>query len=495
MYKIFEGETLQQALFKMKIDLGADAVLVEHKVIKKGGLLGLFAKDVYVVKALPSAKIKNNSKQKKSNSQFSQGQESDFDKNAYLKKVQAIINEKKRMNGNETNKSSFNHVIDDDIMPVVKNVSQINQPSINNVYSPFPKNERSLSITEELKKSDLIKTTYNDKKTNSVKQGKNNNRYKNKNIEKDLNNNNGLNKEIQLLKNELKTISSTMGVVLEKIKQDELKYPGLLTRFYLFLIENEFEEETAEKIIKNVLNKLDRNNYDNYSLVRYEVGEELKKILQRKNTLKADNNSIKIFTVIGPTGVGKTTTLAKLGAYLTLEEEKEIAFLTLDTYRLAAVDQLKKYAGVLNVPMKVVYMPEEINESIMCYLKKDLILIDTAGRSPFDDIQMKELIDFVNAAKFDMEIALTLSATTKYSDLVEIVEKFSEVKFDQLIITKVDETISLGQIISIIDKFNIPISFIATGQDVPDHFEIFKPEIFIKLLFKKFEKIGNIELG
>lgn len=485
MYKIFEGESLQQALFKMKIDLGADAILVEHKVIKKGGVLGLFSKDVYVVKALPASDLKPSVKRHTpiNHSLMPSTDNFNFSKNEYIAKLQAAIKEKtKTPPPIHQAKNKFNHVIDDEIIPVLNSKKKV-PPKRNNVYSPYKKKETALSITQELNKNGLLNKSVKNNLPKKVFKPRPDNKE-----------NESLTNEIQILKNELKSISTTMGVVLEKINQDELKYPGLLTRFYLFLIENEFEEDTADKIIKNVLNRLDKSNYDNYSLVRYEIEIELKNILQKKEALQSENN-IKIFTVIGPTGVGKTTTLAKLGAYLCLEEEKNISFLTLDTYRLAAVDQLKKYAEVLNVPMKVVYMPEEINESIMCFLKKDLILIDTAGRSPTDEIQMKELFDFVSSSKFEMEIALTLSATTKYSDLVDIIEKFSIVNFDQLIITKIDETVSLGQIISIVDKFNKPISYIATGQDVPDHFELFSPKYFIDLLFNKFEKNSNVELG
>lgn len=532
MYKIFEGETLQQALFKMKIDLGADAILVEHKVIKKGGVFGLFSKDVYVVKAMSADELKstsfnkkkrnynvkdnstsnsyNNSRNTSYSDNFSNNtpnnsdilNNSSFNKNEYLRKIQSAINEKNKsqsqssQNQNQTSnkKSKFNHVIDDEVSPVIK--SNINKDNNKGVYSPYSKKTASLSITDELNKNNLLDkstiSTQNNKKQNTIKT-KNSGIIKRDSLN-DKSNDDELSREIQVLKDELKSISSTMGVVLDKIKNDDSKYSGLLTKYYYFLIENEFEEEVAEKIIENVSNRIDKTRCDNNKIVRHEVSAEIKKILRIPKPVNSDSN-IKIFTVIGPTGVGKTTTLAKLGAYLTLEEEKNIAFLTLDTYRLAAVEQLKKYASVLGVPMKVVYMPEEVNESIMCFLKKDLILIDTAGRSPFDELQMKELFDFVKSSKFSMEIALTISATTKYSDLVEIVDKFSLVDFDQFIITKIDETVNLGQLISIIDKYKKPVSFIANGQDVPDHFEIFQPQLFIDLLFNKFSLNENVQLG
>lgn len=530
MYKIYEGETLQQALLKMKIDLGADAVLVEHKMIKKGGLFGLFSKNIFIVKATPAAEV---NPQKSSNDNFDR-----VDKNNNLKKLQkTIVNKTQELEKIEQlraiSKHKINHIIDDEVIPEPPPVSSSKgNANKNSVYSPYHKsntNELNNSVSTndieqeqssqpaKIKKDNLNvrtaqstqsmkKQSKQDEETifgNQDKSRQSGIKNNNKSVEESDNFNKGLagekveelSEEINLLKNELKTISNTIGVVLEKVQQDDIKYPGLLTKYYMYLMENEFEEECADLIIKNVETRLSSKDLDNFSLVDKAIKEEIEKILLKKEIIKFDDDKIKIFVVVGPTGVGKTTTLAKIGAYLSLEEHKDIAFLTLDTYRLAAVEQLKKYAQVLNVPMKVIFMPEEINEGIMNYLNKDIILIDTAGRSPTDKVQMTELQEFVKSSKFTMDIALVISSTTKYSDLAEIVEKFSAIKFNQLIVTKIDETISLGPVMSLVNKYKMPISYITNGQDVPDNFEIFNRKKMINLLFDNFKISEKIEIG
>lgn len=179
----------------------------------------------------------------------------------------------------------------------------------------------------------------------------------------------------------------------------------------------------------------------------------------------------KIITVVGPTGVGKTTTLAKLAAKAVLEENQKVAFITIDTYRIAAIEQLKTYAGILNVPVEVVYTPEEFEKALITLKDMDRIFIDTAGRNYRDHRYVDELMTLL---PFDekMAVYLVMSATSKDEDMHSMMKQFDKVKINGLILTKVDETTTIGSLLNLLLKHpNQTVSYFTTGQDVPDDLE------------------------
>lgn len=183
----------------------------------------------------------------------------------------------------------------------------------------------------------------------------------------------------------------------------------------------------------------------------------------------------KVLAFVGPTGVGKTTTLAKLSAKYGLLDRKRVALVTADTYRIAATEQLKTYGRIMGIPVEVADSPDDMVDILAKHKAIDLILLDTAGRSPSNDQQLEELKHFIFRSQPD-EIHLVLSATTKYVDMLRIIEKFgSAVPINRLIFTKLDETRSYGAFLNLMTNFQIPLAFCATGQNVPDDLEV--PEI------------------
>ncbi len=188
--------------------------------------------------------------------------------------------------------------------------------------------------------------------------------------------------------------------------------------------------------------------------------------LQEGIILRKDNKP-KIVALIGATGVGKTTTLAKIAARFVLEQGVSAALITADTYRISAVEQLKTYSDIIGLPLEIVYAPDELKDAIRKHRDKQLILIDTAGRSQHNESQMKELRDFL-AAEEGIERHLVLSATTKNRDAMDILGKFSECRPDHIIFTKTDETASLGLIVNLLSKSRASLSYLTTGQSVPD---------------------------
>lgn len=175
----------------------------------------------------------------------------------------------------------------------------------------------------------------------------------------------------------------------------------------------------------------------------------------------------KLVALIGTTGVGKTTTLAKIAARFVLEKGVSAAMITADTYRISAVDQLKTYSDIIGLPLEIVYSPAELKTAIRKFRDKQLVLIDTAGRSQNNEFQMNELVEFLQVEPA-MEKHLVLSATTKSRDVETILDKFAPCGPDRLIFTKLDETVSRGLILNLLFKRQMAISYFTNGQSVPD---------------------------
>jgi flagellar biosynthesis protein FlhF len=177
-----------------------------------------------------------------------------------------------------------------------------------------------------------------------------------------------------------------------------------------------------------------------------------------------------VLAFIGPTGVGKTTTIAKLAGLHAMVEQRNVALVTVDTYRIAAVEQLKTIGEIMNVPVKVVFTPEELKACLQELADKDIIFLDTAGRSHKNAEQIEELGAFLEQAQAD-DVYLVLSGTSKTEDLADIVQTFKSMRVTALILTKLDETSFFGSIFNVACKSRLPIAYVTMGQSIPDDIE------------------------
>ena len=192
----------------------------------------------------------------------------------------------------------------------------------------------------------------------------------------------------------------------------------------------------------------------------------------------------KVVFFVGPTGVGKTTTIAKIASKFSLEKKKKVVLVTADTYRIAAAEQLRTYADIMEVPFRVIYSVDEMQQVLQDFKDYDYIMVDTAGHS-HQNIEQKENINqFIHSLDdvAEKEVFLVLSATTKYKDLVNIVDAYMTMTDFALIFTKLDETESLGNLLNIKLRTDAPLSYVTYGQNVPDDIENFNPQKTVKQL-------------
>ena len=268
------------------------------------------------------------------------------------------------------------------------------------------------------------------------------------------------------------------------VKEKENSNFKFLQLIYTKLIDNDVDEKYANLIISEIEGSLKKeSNIDSllagvYQKIILKLGEPKPIVLGKKP---------KVAFFIGPTGVGKTTTIAKIASTFKLEHQTKVAFITADTYRIAAVEQLNTYASIINCPVDVVYSADEIEECLRLYESYDLILVDTAGRTHKSDEQMTEVIDLLKKAAntkdiYDIEVFLTLSITTKYKDLVRITEAYKDVEDYKLIFTKLDETCCLGNILNLKLLTNAPLSYTTSGQNVPTDIEVINGQGLAKQL-------------
>ena len=390
--KKFEGETLQEALSKVKRDFGPDAVILYTKKYKKGGIFGIFGKEVAEVTA---------------------GIDINIDKSKENKAQQVEVK--------SSNESSYS-VNRDNIFSDYKRVQDISF--------------KSESFARELNEGKVFQ-----------------------------------------------------GGVLKAVKEP-IYNRGIsslkngMSKIYKLLIENGVEESIVLRTLQNINSQLTEAQINNKEYLEQYLFEYIASLIQVSGSIKINKGTTKIVAFIGPTGVGKTTTLAKLAAKFALIENKSVVMVSCDTYRIAADMQLKKYGEIMGIPVEIVMTPLDFKKVINKHIDKDLILFDTAGRSPRNRKHLIELKEFLDVYS-PIEIHLVLSAVTKYYDAISIINNFGLVPIHRILFTKLDETKNYGLLLNLsISSGGTPISYLTVGQTVPDDIEIADPKIIARLVIK-----------
>lgn len=400
----------QEAILKVKMDLGGEAVILNTRKVRQKGFLKMFKKPL--VEVLAAVDEHYGAKGKKDSNK------------SFESKEERVNNEKEYEVKNDFKEKSNLIEKKEDKMILLENKVNSMETILQKIYEQVQhSSEKSVEIPAE-------KST---EKPDSVNQ-----------------------------------------------KDDQKPLVKVLELFYNNLLKNEVDENYVRQLISVVQSKTDANISVNeaanmlYSMICANLGQpQLIKL--------RDDGKPTVVIFVGPTGVGKTTTLAKIAANFSLNQKKNVGLITADTYRIAAVEQLKTYAEILGMPVEVIYSVNEINAALDKYSDKDIILIDTAGRSYRNKSQFDELEMLIQASGAD-EVFLVLSATTGVRNCKEIIKSYSFLKKYKLIFTKLDETPSLGIIVNARNWTDKNLSYITTGQSVPEDIEIANIEKITKNL-------------
>jgi len=442
--KRFVGENAQEAMQKVKSELGRDAIIISSRKVRRSGILGFFTKPIVEVVATID-------------SEYGQPQK----KPGLTGKVPSI-----------------NLSADEEIT----------------VKPQKAENDFKAELTSKLGQDAINSGNLSDEKIREAlnaiagKEQRQGNTYQAPSVQM-----NGMNASPVFPATKTGSgnapAGGTVGGSYDTKKEiDELK--NIVTRIY-DAVKDSYEEKNFSDSVKKYLNILERNEVEKTILneIREKIIEALDDEKQNSETIVrntffkilsgyfkepepfAFNSSKKVLMFIGPTGVGKTTTLAKLAANMVLTEKKKVGLITSDTYRIAAVEQLRTYSEIIGVPLSIIYSPSEIQKSINAYGDKEIVMVDTAGRSHKDKYQLVELKSLLSSGG-KYETYLVISATTKFSDCIDIIKSYNFLDDYKLIFTKLDETNSLGLLLNVAYVTGKPISYVTTGQSVPDDIEI-----------------------
>ncbi|MFV2067289.1 MAG: flagellar biosynthesis protein FlhF, partial [Pirellulales bacterium] len=264
---------------------------------------------------------------------------------------------------------------------------------------------------------------------------------------------------------DLQTMVEDLCMRTGKSRQHEL--PESLFRVFTELIDADVTEESGRELMDRIRRNSPQEDLQDADVVMSRIARSIEGEICVSGPIQTTSGRRTVVALVGPTGVGKTTTIAKLAANFRLREQKRVGLITVDTYRIAAVEQLRTYADIIDLPMEVVSTAREMREATARMADLDLVLLDTAGRSPRDEIKVRELKAMLAEAGAD-EVHLVLSSVAGSRNLLHTVEKFAHVGTTALILTKLDEATGLGNLMPVLRSGRLPLSYLTNGQNVPD---------------------------
>ncbi|MNS28876.1 Flagellar biosynthesis protein FlhF [compost metagenome] len=440
-------ETMPDAMQKIRTELGKDAVILSTKEMKIGGFLGMFQKKrIEVIAATESGETAQQPDSKPRQAVYPTPVARASVPAAYRKSAQIIADERKEQLPN---------------VPAPAHPATSSPPVRTQV-------DRQEALTDELIDNKQIETA-EDLSINDIKRvtpvaaretaaaGYKDDR---------------LFEEIQQMKAMMSKLASR--------DNGEPELPQALLEIQHRLTEQGVSSELVEDWISNAfLQWTDDSPIDEGNALRL-VQEQIQNFLNGRIGTGISDSS-RIVYIAGPTGVGKTTTIAKLAADQIFRKQKKVGFITADTYRISAIEQLRTYASILNVPIEVVQSPGDVHRAVQRFQHCDLIFMDTAGRNYLNELFVAELHSLLNRDE-QSETYLVLSLTSKSKDMKKITENFSRYGLDKVIFTKLDETDTCGPLFNLIREYPLELTYLTNGQNVPDDLLTVTPDLLIQEL-------------
>lgn len=448
--KKFQAKDMAEAMKMVKTELGAQAVILHSRDMRKG-LLGWFMGGGVEVTAAVDMRKNTNPEQDSS--------------------LRLSSNNKK----NTGSKVDFKVSDQKNTKPPKQKTPQ-KPPANNEDVNPL------LALSQK-----LIEENQNIKQQNPTQNGKSrpSPNPQSPHSQQPINNKN-LEKRLEDMENKISKLTNLIENLAPSLASGDMpSVPSRTRDIYNHLLEQEVDESLALSIATQIAESTDEDDdvwtaLKSYFVSRVHVSPSLELDMNAKRP--------KIIMLVGPTGVGKTTTLAKISAQYryskNAEKRPKIVFITADLYRLAAVEQLQKYTEILGVELEVTYSAEEVRQALKKHQNANLILFDTAGSCQRNLPQMSTLASIVESAQ-PTEVHLVLSSTTKFGDLIDIVEHFKNVKPNRLLFTKIDESTTVGPLFNTLEKYKIPLSYLTTGQNVPEDIEPARADRIAKMLMTK----------
>ncbi|MEB3328840.1 MAG: flagellar biosynthesis protein FlhF [Candidatus Sericytochromatia bacterium] len=476
----YTAPTIQEAILKIKVDLGPNAVILHSKKLKKGGVLGFFSKDVVEVLAADPGEGKDRP--------GSQGRQEQPPSRGLTETIRQALPEDEPPQELELGplaaKAPPRPAARAKQPPPPPEPEE--EPFFEPPPAPAPAHrlaERFTDSSEEMARPASPRRTAAAVAEPELEEVRPEPTLQPQVIM--VPETGRLAEEVSDLKasvTDLKTMMATLAGKLEMQPRSVAQFPTLMQRVYDKLLALDVDPSIARGLV--VYLQKEQPHLKTYEDLCDALETPISGLFGVSGPIATAPDDRKIVALIGPTGVGKTTTIAKLAANFALSRQTEMALLTIDTYRVAAIEQLKTYGDIIGLPVDVVLTPQSLKEALKTHQDKGLILIDTAGRSPYNRLHINELRSFLDVDP-RVETHLVLSATTRLADLKQIVKHFASTGVDRLIFSKTDETDILGGVVSIAHETGLPVSYVTTGQSVPDDIMVAEGPALARMLVQQ----------
>ncbi len=285
------------------------------------------------------------------------------------------------------------------------------------------------------------------------------------------------------LRSDMEDVKGTLKAIAEHLKYSRMPaLPDTLQKAFSRLVQHEVEEQLAADVVQAVLSRSNQDQMANKQYLERQIVAALAGLIPQAGPERARKKKSRVIALVGPTGVGKTTTIAKLAAIHKLVNGQDVGLISADTYRIGAIEQLRTFAGIADIPMEVVYKPSEMPTALRKFRAKDIIFVDTVGRSQRSRKELTDLARFVTAADPD-ETHLVVNASTNLRTAEDIVDQFKVVKPNRLLFSKLDEAVTYGPLLSLVHRHHLPLSYVTTGQAVPDDIRTIDAAQFAAMVF------------